>query len=55
MKPQVSVRRAGLGAATRLLREMSHETAIAELWVRAALPLVRCTAPAASYCHDIHC
>ena len=38
---QVSVRRAGLGVATRLLRELPHETAVAELWVRAALPLVR--------------
>ena len=38
---QVTVRRAGMGAATRLLRELPHETAVAELWVRAALPLVR--------------
>jgi len=36
------VRRAGMGAATRLLRELPQETAVAELWVRAALPLVGC-------------
>ena len=31
----------GMSVASRLLREMPHETAMAELWVRAALPLVR--------------
>ena len=31
----------GMSVASRLLREMPLETAMAELWVRAALPLVR--------------
>ena len=31
----------GMSVASRLLKEMPHEAAMAELWVRAALPLVR--------------
>lgn len=37
----VSVRKAGLAAAARLLRELPAETAVAALWIRAALPMVR--------------
>ncbi|KAK9813253.1 hypothetical protein WJX72_011494 [[Myrmecia] bisecta] len=37
----VTVRKVGLSAASRLLRELPYETAMAELWVRAALPMVR--------------
>ena len=38
---QVSVRKAGLLAAAHLLQELPNETAIAQLWIRSALPLVR--------------
>ena len=31
----------GTSVASRLLKEMPHEAAMAELWVRAVLPLVR--------------
>ena len=41
---QVTVRRAGLLAVSRLLRELPNETAVTELWVRAALPMVSCVA-----------
>ena len=37
---QVTVRRTGLLAVSRLLRELPNQTAVAELWVRAALPMV---------------
>jgi len=36
----VTVRRTGLLAVSRLLRELPNQTAVTELWVRAALPMV---------------
>lgn len=47
---QVTVRRAGLLAVSRLLRELPDQAAVTELWVRAALPMVRLL-PNASYMH----
>jgi hypothetical protein len=38
---QVSVRKAGVAAAARLLRALPGEPGLAALWVRAALPAVR--------------
>ena len=38
---QLSVRKAALAAASHLLTEFPAEAAVAELWARAALPLVR--------------
>ena len=37
---QVTVRKAGLAAASRLLQELPELECVAELWVRAALPMV---------------
>ena len=37
---QVSVRRAGLQTAAKLLKELPGEPAVALLWVRAVLPMV---------------
>lgn len=37
----VSVRKAGLTAVHSLLKALPDQPAVAELWVRAALPLVR--------------
>ena len=37
---QVSVRRAGMQAAARLLKEVPSEREVARLWVRAVLPMV---------------
>ena len=37
---QVSVRRAGMQAAARLLKEVPSEKEVARLWVRAVLPMV---------------
>lgn len=37
---QVTVRRTGLLAVSRLLRELPEQIAVTELWVRAALPMV---------------
>lgn len=42
----VSVRKAGLSAAQSLLKALPEEPAVAALWVRAALPLIRCGAAA---------
>ena len=39
---QVTVRKAGLLAVSRLLLELPDQTRVTELWVRAALPMVRC-------------
>lgn len=36
----MTVRRTGLLAVSRLLRELPNQTAVTELWVRAALPMV---------------
>ncbi|KAK9842050.1 hypothetical protein WJX81_006195 [Elliptochloris bilobata] len=41
--PLVSVRKAALSAAARLLRALPREASLAALWVRAALPAVRDT------------
>ena len=38
---QLSVRKAALAAASRLVSAFPEEIACCELWVRAALPLVR--------------
>ncbi len=37
----VSVRKAGLAAAHALLKALPDQPAVAELWARAALPLIR--------------
>ena len=39
---QVTVRKAGLSAVSRLLLELPEQTRVTELWVRAALPMVSC-------------
>lgn len=46
---QVTVRRTALLAVSRLLRELPYQTAVTELWVRAALPMV-----SACMCHHLH-
>lgn len=38
---QVSVRRSGLGVASRMLAEFPSSEQVASMWVRAALPLIR--------------
>ena len=52
------MRRTGLLAVSRLLRELPTQTAVTELWVRAALPMVSHAALSgfaiilARLCHD---
>ena len=54
----MTVRRTGLLAVSRLLRELPNQTAVTELWVRAALPMVSHAALSAfaliltRLCHD---
>lgn len=55
---QVTVRRTGLLAVSRLLRELPHQTAVTELWVRAALPMVsgslHAPIPRGAVCSVVH-